>query len=60
MTAETRVCTFLAATSWLVAVVALIDWALGNSTAPAGIVTFALVGAVLTLVAVTLRKQDGR
>jgi hypothetical protein len=53
--AEVRVLAALAAASWMIAVVATIDWIGGNPTAPTGVITFVLAGVVLTWAALYLR-----
>lgn len=55
---EVRACGALAAISWLLAIVALIDWLGGNPTAPNGIVTFVVTGALFTWAAFYLHQVD--
>jgi hypothetical protein len=55
---EVRACGTLAAISWLLAIVALIDWLGGNHTAPTGIITFVVTGALFTWAALYLRRVD--
>ncbi|MFF7130420.1 hypothetical protein [Streptomyces sp. NPDC008240] len=58
MRTEVRVVGALAVASWLIAVVALIDWLSGNPTAPTGIATFAATGSLFTWLAIYLHKSD--
>ncbi|WP_158838967.1 hypothetical protein [Streptomyces sp. NRRL S-1022] len=58
MRAEVRVLGFLAAASWLVAAVAFIDWLNGNPSAPTGIATFVVTGALFTGLAIYLHRSD--
>jgi Flp pilus assembly protein TadB len=55
---EVRAFGAVAAISWLLAIVALIDWLGGNPTAPTGIITFVVTGAVFTWGALYLRRAD--
>jgi hypothetical protein len=57
---EIKVIALLAAASWATAIVAAIDWARGNPTAPTGVITFSLIGALFTAIAIATHRERRR